>query len=43
MAQKESNHREVVDKLNSELSQIRRQHDELNALSRDQVWVHYLF
>ncbi|KAF8584073.1 kinesin [Ramaria rubella] len=37
MAQKESHHREVVDSLNSELSQIRRQHDELSALSRDQA------
>jgi DNA repair exonuclease SbcCD ATPase subunit len=37
MAQKESHHREVVERLSSELSQIHRQHDELNALSRDQV------
>ena len=37
MAQKESHHREVVDKLNTELSQLHRQHDELSALSRDQV------
>ncbi|KIJ44279.1 hypothetical protein M422DRAFT_168492, partial [Sphaerobolus stellatus SS14] len=37
MAQKESQHREIVEKLNAELNQIRRQHDELNALSRDQL------
>ncbi|KAF8517592.1 kinesin-domain-containing protein [Hysterangium stoloniferum] len=37
MAQKESQHREAVDKLNSELNQIRRQHDDLSALSRDQA------
>lgn len=37
MAQKESSHREDIDKLNAELSQVRRQHDELTVLSRDQV------
>lgn len=37
MAQKESSHRETVDELNDELSTIRKQHDELTALSRDQV------
>ncbi|TFK42468.1 kinesin domain-containing protein [Crucibulum laeve] len=37
MAQKESNHREVVDDLRSQLSQTRRQLDELTALSRDQA------
>ncbi|KAJ7790683.1 hypothetical protein B0H14DRAFT_2242337, partial [Mycena olivaceomarginata] len=37
MAQKESNHREIVEDLNSQLSQVRRQHDDLTALSRDQV------
>lgn len=37
MAQKESSHREVVDGLNADLNQLRRQHDELTVLSRDQV------
>lgn len=37
MAQKESHHREVVDDLNSELIQVRRQLDDLTTLSRDQV------
>ena len=37
MAQKESHHREVVEDLNAQLSQVRRQHDDLTALSRDQV------
>ena len=37
MAQKESSHREIVDKLKAELSQVQRQHDELTVLSRDQV------
>lgn len=37
MAQKESSHREIVDGLNAELSQLRRQHDELTVLSRDQA------
>jgi len=37
MAQKESQHREVVEELNAELTQIKRQLDELTALSRDQV------
>jgi hypothetical protein len=37
MAQKESHHREVVEALNEQLDKIRRQHDELTALSRDQV------
>lgn len=37
MAQKESYHREVVDELNTELSQVHRQLDDLTALSRDQV------
>lgn len=37
MAQKESQHREVVDTLNDELTGLRRQHDDLSALSRDQV------
>lgn len=38
MAQKESSHKETVDDLNEQLSSIRKQHDELTALSRDQVW-----
>lgn len=37
MAQKESNHREVVESLNAQLSQTRRQLDDLTMLSRDQV------
>ncbi|KAJ7749534.1 kinesin domain-containing protein [Mycena maculata] len=37
MAQKESNHRETVDDLNSQLQQVRRQHEDLTALSRDQA------
>ncbi|KAG6814559.1 hypothetical protein H0H92_000087 [Tricholoma furcatifolium] len=37
MAQKESNHREVVDNLNSQLNQVQRQLDDLTALSRDQA------
>ncbi|TFK30051.1 kinesin [Coprinopsis marcescibilis] len=37
MAQKESQHREIVDELNSELSQTRRQLEELTTLSRDQT------
>ena len=37
MAQKESTHKEVVDDLNTQLSQIKKQHDELQTLSRDQV------
>jgi kinesin family protein 4/21/27 len=37
MAQKESQHKEVVDELTTELDQTRRQLDELTTLSRDQV------
>lgn len=37
MAQKESHHREIVDDLTTELMTLRRQHDELTTLSRDQV------
>ncbi|OCH92129.1 kinesin [Obba rivulosa] len=37
MAQKESSHRELVDGLNDQLRQVRRQYDELNVLSRDQA------
>ena len=39
MAQKESQHKEVVDDVNAKLSQTRRQLDELTTLSRDQVCV----
>lgn len=39
MAQKESSHQEVVDKLETELTQVRRQYDELQVLSRDQVCI----
>ncbi|KAH7889542.1 kinesin-domain-containing protein [Phlebopus sp. FC_14] len=37
MAQKESQHKELVDSLNNELAQVRRAHDELTTLSRDQA------
>lgn len=37
MAQKESQHTELVSSLNDQLTQIRRAHDELVTLSRDQV------
>jgi hypothetical protein len=37
MAQKESQHRETVEALNEELRLLRRQHDELIALSSNQV------
>ncbi|KAF8844806.1 hypothetical protein BDN67DRAFT_962242 [Paxillus ammoniavirescens] len=37
MAQKESQHKEIVDSLNGQLTQIRRAHDELSTLSRDQA------
>ncbi|KAF8891180.1 hypothetical protein BD779DRAFT_1661654 [Infundibulicybe gibba] len=37
MAQKESQHREIVDGLDSQLTQVRRQLDDLTALSRDQA------
>jgi kinesin family protein 4/21/27 len=37
MAQKESTHREVVDELNTQLNQVRRQLEDLTTLSRDQV------
>ncbi|KAJ7074063.1 kinesin [Mycena amicta] len=37
MAQKESHHREVVDGLSEQLSLVRRQHDDLLVLSRDQA------
>ncbi|KAG8745599.1 hypothetical protein FRC10_007490 [Ceratobasidium sp. 414] len=37
MAQKESQHRELVDGLNDELEKLRKQHDELTTLSRDQT------
>lgn len=41
MAAKESVHRETVDSLTSELSQTRRQLEELTVLSRDQVRCHH--
>ena len=37
MAQKESQHREIVEGLNTQLGQVQRQLDDLTALSRDQV------
>ncbi|KAL5511327.1 hypothetical protein ACEPAH_4543 [Sanghuangporus vaninii] len=37
MAQKEAQHHEEVEELNDQLSQVRRQHDELTKLSRDQT------
>lgn len=37
MAQKESSHKEEIDQLTDELNSVRRQHDELVVLSRDQV------
>ncbi|KAF8636524.1 hypothetical protein AX17_003337 [Amanita inopinata Kibby_2008] len=37
MAQKESQHKEVVDDLTAQLSQVRRQLDDLTTLSRDQA------
>ncbi|KAG6851283.1 hypothetical protein H0H93_011719 [Arthromyces matolae] len=37
MAQKESHHREVVDSLTTQLSQVQRQLDDLTTLSRDQT------
>ncbi|KAF9780579.1 kinesin-domain-containing protein [Thelephora terrestris] len=37
MAQKESSHKEVVDDLNGQLYQVKKQHDELQTLSRDQI------
>ena len=37
MAQKESQHREIVEDLNTQLGQVQRQLDDLTALSRDQV------
>jgi hypothetical protein len=37
MAQKESQHKELVDSLHGQLAQVQRAHDELTTLSRDQV------
>lgn len=37
MAKKESGHREAIDLLEDQLSTLRRQHDDLRVLSRDQV------
>ena len=39
MAQKESQHREVVEALNEDLRLLRRQYDELTALSSNQVYL----
>jgi len=43
MAQKESHHREVVENLNSQLAQTRRQLDDLTTLSRDQASIINIF
>ncbi|KAJ1309167.1 hypothetical protein OPQ81_004838 [Rhizoctonia solani] len=37
MAKKESQHRELVDGLNGELEKLKKQHEDLTALSRDQT------
>lgn len=37
MAQKESSHKTVVDDLAAQLNQVRKQHEDLQVLSRDQV------
>ncbi|KAI0636643.1 kinesin [Trametes polyzona] len=37
MAQKESHHKEVVDDLTTQLNQVRKQHEDLQVLSRDQA------
>ncbi|OJT12017.1 Kinesin-like protein KIF21A [Trametes pubescens] len=37
MAQKESSHKEVVDDLSTQLAQVRKQHEDLQVLSRDQT------
>ncbi|CAE6447398.1 unnamed protein product [Rhizoctonia solani] len=37
MAKKESQHRELVDGLNSELEKLKKQHEDLTTLSRDQT------
>jgi hypothetical protein len=37
MAQKESQHKEQVDELSVQLARLKRQHDDLTVLSRDQV------
>ena len=39
MAQKESSHLEVITQLETELTQVRRQYDELKVLSRNQVCI----
>lgn len=39
MAQKESQHKEQVDDLANQLTRLKRQHDDLTVLSRDQVRV----
>lgn len=43
MAQKEAHHKEVVDTLNDQLSQVKRQLDDLTTLSRDQVIAQHSF
>ena len=43
MAQKEAQHREELEELNEELTQVRRQHDELTKLSHDQVGIDSLW
>ena len=40
MAQKEESHRETVDGLNAELLTVKRQHEELKAISSNQVRGH---
>ena len=41
MAQKEASHREEIEELTDELTTIRKQHDELTKLNRDQVRLSY--
>jgi hypothetical protein len=41
MAQKESQHVATVDHLNDELENLRKQHEDLVAVSRDQACVRY--
>jgi len=43
MAQKESQHKEQVDGLSDELNKLRRQHDEVSLLARDQVRGDFLY
>ena len=39
MAQKEAQHRDMVESLTDQLAQVRRQHEDLTMLSRDQVCI----